>query len=556
MMITIHNKLLSSLSRSKASVIKYILFGKMLEKSTSTRTNGDDEPVAGLSSASACIQISICPSFASSSDPTRSLSEPLTFRPVFTHQSFPDEYLPGWRPLVDAERQAELVYRSWKGGQNSSNTPDHRDRKIHPSFAKQDYNRDNNSRIDVHVKLAPSCSQCEIEIETTDSKGNNDDGPVCKKMKVTFEDAHHKMEINEILDKLSLALPNISCVRLNDTAFDRWSCPDNKSGIQDELRYLNKPIGRIVKSYHRKIRDTIEEAKFVITIAEGAKKEASVYHNSIQKIARWFIETADDVDISGGPDESGDSGGFWSVMYLFREHNLTDEESKQDNSEQQSAQYSLAGYVTLFHFHAPFKKPQPGVVVRICQALILPPYQRAGHGSDMLHSVYDYAKEYSGNGMNIVEVNVEDPAPSFVALRDFVDYQRFAALLGTSAEQADETAVTDAGFFLPISEDSLQRDASSLKVTKRQAQIVHEMHKLHQLEKWKQQTLNEGSEGCGKVIEGMETQYRLMIKRSLRTNRKEELGACTGGKEEQKALLEQWFQQTLTHYRKLLGFKD
>ena len=45
----------------------------------------------------------------------------------------------------------------------------------------------------------------------------------------------------------------------------------------------------------------------------------------------------------------------------------------------------------------------------------------------------------------------------------------------------------------------------------------------------------------------------IQIKRkSLKSYRTEELGACEGGKEEQKALLAKWFEETYSHYRKLL----
>jgi hypothetical protein len=54
-------------------------------------------------------------------------------------------------------------------------------------------------------------------------------------------------------------------------------------------------------------------------------------------------------------------------------------------------------------------------------------------------------------------------------------------------------------------------------------------------------------------IQQVETNYRLMIKKSLKSHRTEELGACEGGKEEQKALLAKWFDYTHNHYRKLLG---
>lgn len=52
------------------------------------------EPAAGLSSASSCIKLSLLGS---------------TFRPVYLHQVFPDERIPGWRPTAEAEMEARAT---------------------------------------------------------------------------------------------------------------------------------------------------------------------------------------------------------------------------------------------------------------------------------------------------------------------------------------------------------------------------------------------------------------------------------------------------------------
>ena len=487
---------------------------------TNNATTNDKEPVAGLSAASACIRFS--------------LGEQSTFRPVFTHQCFKDECILGWMPVDDAEYQARLIYKSWE----SSNAKG----ELHPSFSKCQLDGSKTYRIDVHCRLMPSCGACEIDIHTVE-KGNatEDDGPARKKVRtVQFEQSdggnnQQRMPINGILQQMSLAVPPISSVRINGIEDALWTTrPPKKDEYNADCAYLNEPIGRIVKSYKRTIKETNEEANFVISIAQSTDEQKSNYHASVQKLAKWFIETADDIDTEGK-----DSGGFWNVMYLFRVHD--------SNGSTEKVQYSLAGYITLFHFHAPFKKPQPGIIVRVCQALILPPYQRAGHGSEMLQSIYEYANQYSTDGLEIVEVNVEDPAPGFVALRDSVDYKRFMDMIATDTsyfDQSNAAAVMDKDFFAPMVETDQQKIATILKITKRQAQIVHEMHKLEQLNKWKKNA-------DSSLIADRETQYRLMIKKSLRALRSEELGACKS-KDEQKSLLEEWFQDALAHYTKLL----
>lgn len=54
----------------------------------------DLEPAAGLSSASSCIKLSLLGS---------------TFRPVYLHQVFHDERIPGWRPTAEAEMEARAT---------------------------------------------------------------------------------------------------------------------------------------------------------------------------------------------------------------------------------------------------------------------------------------------------------------------------------------------------------------------------------------------------------------------------------------------------------------
>ena len=103
------------------------------------------EPVAGLSAASSCISLHINIEGAPS----------LSFRPVFTHQCFDNEYIPGWRPLVSAEENSMQVYKSWNPNGNE---------KLHTSYTKlqcinQDVNKGDDTRLSVQISLSPSCEK-------------------------------------------------------------------------------------------------------------------------------------------------------------------------------------------------------------------------------------------------------------------------------------------------------------------------------------------------------------------------------------------------------------
>ncbi len=502
----------------------------------------DNEPVAGLSAASSCIRLSLCLDDDGKPPPSRQ------FFPVYTHQCFPGEFISGWRPMSSAEQSSQQVYQHWRYGSvgEASAAIDEK----HPSYKDID---DQDSQIEVNVLLSPSCNTCKIEVTTSTLPGSNTDTdePAPKKAKkVIFEEADDRstqqLSIDDVIKKVQSSIPPIVSVTINGIS------TATKGGTMD-FTYLSHPIGAVVKRYKRIIKynnDTVEEGDFVITVAKGSDPSVASYHNAIQPLARWFIETADDVNIS---DEDG---GFWTVLYLFRKH---EDQASDDGTP--SFRFSLAGYITLFHFHAPFRKPSPGIIVRVCQALILPTYQRAGHGSDLLLSVHEYADRYlndhasSSTGMDIVEVNVEDPAPGFVALRDSVDYRRFVSqaesLRGAISKLPDvkylqKYSVTNKEYFQPAPDGGLTL-SSLLKITKRQAEVMHEIYKLAAVERWKLDS-NDNSQ-----IQQVETNYRLMVKKSLKSHRTEELGACEGGKEEQKALLAKWFEETYNHYRKLLG---
>lgn len=461
------------------------------------------------------------------------------------------------------------------------------------------HHKDSDSRLEIIVTLSPDCTNCSFttkqiaapeESSTTVASASNtntpsneikkrpivdttntceEDANAAKRQKpsVTFADpldasaaaatataiatpppsSLEKMDIKDIMSNLCKALPHLT------------ECDSNDADDSVSDGYLKQPYGTILTEYKRPIRigdgkKEAEEGDFVITLANGSDKAVAEYHNKVQGLAMFFIETADNVDLS-----SDEGGGYWKVMQLYRRH----AENK----------YSLVGYTTLFHFNSPFKKPRPGIVLRVCQALILPPYQRGGHGSIMLNQVYNISEglydaklkqadlEESATDMDeIVEVNVEDPAPDFVALRNKVDFKRFkdsfaCADAGKEAVNSKYLGgnvalsgpdIENEAFWLPLPESEAIAGASKLRITPQQVYIAHEIFKLYALEAHIARL-------CDSVesIEGLEKKYRLMVKKRLLKVHREELGAC-GGKEEQKAKLGQIFDDTLRQYRSLL----
>ncbi|KAJ7273046.1 histone acetyltransferase type B catalytic subunit [Mycena rebaudengoi] len=85
--------------------------------------------------------------------------------------------------------------------------------------------------------------------------------------------------------------------------------------------------------------------------------------------------------------------------------------------------YHFAGYSSLYPFYCFPEK----VRLRLSQFVILPPYQRSGHGSELYTAIYQYVVSQP----NIAELTVEDPAEAFEDLRDkndlllLLSHQRF-----------------------------------------------------------------------------------------------------------------------------------
>lgn len=255
------------------------------------------------------------------------------FHPEFTHQLFgSSETIRGYKPAGVAKLDTKLDQET------------ERDSK-RVKFSEA-VSPENEAVLDIQIHLNPTCTNCRIELtcQEYDAEDNNARGSNNAGDNSTTET---RMTKDEIKQKLQKALPN-------------------STGHFDLNEYLSEPIGKVLKKYEN------HSKQFVLCLADGKEKKVSEYHDQVQPLALWFIESADCVDVS-----SDDGGGHWKILYLF--------EKKEEGK------YSLAGYMTLFYFNAPFKRPKGGYIQRICQALVLPPYQRFGHGREMMNSLYKEA---------------------------------------------------------------------------------------------------------------------------------------------------------------------
>ena len=386
--------------------------------------------------------------------------------------------------------------------------------------------------------------------------------------------------LDDILEKIRKFLPSAK-----DSDLDPAERQNNN--------FLPEPIGTIVQKYSIKLRgqdadadtDTDTNTEFAITLADGKQKQASDYHSQVQKLALCFIENADCVDLM-----SDEGGGTWKVLYIFRKHkhkrwtkrvNLdadvdVADDDEDDDSKAAFTGYSLVGYMTLFGFFAPLRKPKSGIIMRICQALVLPPFQRQGHGKRMMRAVNDYAYgkfddllkgskgDGNGNGNrdgndavmqgDIVEVNVEDPAPGFTYMRDAVDYEYFQAAIVDDGEIKDIIhPYLEINKYDSLSETNAKAVATLAKKTPTQIQIAYEIYKLSQMKKYcpKLEMGDDASRTRNELIEDAKKRYRLMVKKRLNRLYKEEIGSFPT-KVEKQAHLSKLFDDSYARYVRIV----
>ncbi|GKY96784.1 hypothetical protein MPSEU_000637600 [Mayamaea pseudoterrestris] len=464
-----------------------------------------------------------------------------SFRPVFTHQVFADEWIRGYQPFY----------------QHLSETFE---RNAHSSFSNHDKV---NMELAIAINLSPSCEYCSIDmtvrkiqphvearrytkrprLETTIKADACDTLVNAENSEVESIDAadeeYEEESVNDDDDDAAEA-NNISLHgKEGATRLARMPLAEVRQAMefalpqhaQDSMArscFLPSPVGEIIKTYRH------NDIEFVLTLATG--KDALTFHNQVQKLAIWYIETADDVNIA---DESE---GYWKVLYLFRKH--------------ERMQFSFAGYMTLFHFRSPFHKPTPGVILRVAQALLLPCYQRMGHGRTMLHAVFDNVAANTTDAADdamglskIVQVNVEDPAPEFTQLRNRVDLERYVQSRTDATDWFGEDGdkmPDDASFFTPLSELVLAKAAGEAKITKQQLQIVYELFRLQQLAR------HEGSADDLVVRDDFEKKFRLMVKARLNKVHADELSGYRN-KEEKQKLLAKLFDERLRQYQAILA---
>ena len=178
-----------------------------------------------------------------------------------------------------------------------------------------------------------------------------------------------------------------------------------------------KPPGELVTSYTRQ-GETYE-------IWAGSLLDLRIRSmlDNIQIFVLFFIEGGQFINL----DDVDWTLDRWRVYYVYKKAPTPPTE--------QASPYSFIGYATTYRFYRfastgthpidifpPKENIMPKSLpsrLRISQFLILPNYQRGGHGSALYQAMYSEVLKDS----TVLELTVEDPSEEFDKLRDVNDYK-------------------------------------------------------------------------------------------------------------------------------------
>ena len=182
------------------------------------------------------------------------------------------------------------------------------------------------------------------------------------------------------------------------------------------------PPGELVHKYSKKGRN------FEIWAGSLLDPRVNKLVENLQILVLFYIEAGSQLNL----DEVDWSLDRWRVYFTFE---------KITPPTLQAASYSFIGYSTTYRFWRPaFPKPRPTKAspslsrypdlppitpkqlesrLRISQFLLLPPYQKSGHGSQLYRAIYNEVI----SDPKISELTVEDPSEEFDQLRDSCDWK-------------------------------------------------------------------------------------------------------------------------------------
>ncbi|KAL8561912.1 hypothetical protein ACOMHN_046702 [Nucella lapillus] len=279
-----------------------------------------------------------------------------------------------------------------------------------------------------------------------------------------------------------------------------------------------KPFGELLHSYTVTVDG--EEREFQIYKPDIETPGFREYHKRLQTFVLFFVDAASYID---------DDDEKWNFYLLFEKY-------ESDGK----TMYAIAGYMTAYNYYAYPRHLRP----RLSQCLVLPPFQRQGHGAVLLQTFYNRVTP----GADVVDITVEDPSENFQRVRDFVDAQNCMRLTNFQPDYLLE------GFHPAMAEEA----RTKLKLNKRQSRRIYEILRLKITDESNSSMLR---------------QYRLDMKKRLykpfqkserdfskleKALQPEELAQMMSNvsAEQRHAALEKQYQEHVAEYRRIIARLD
>ncbi|KIJ44181.1 hypothetical protein M422DRAFT_60053 [Sphaerobolus stellatus SS14] len=241
---------------------------------------------------------------------------------------------------------------------------------------------------------------------------------------------------------------------------------------QDALSF--RPLGTKIASYTRRAEsakgkgkgktradepvdeedeDTVTYEVYHATMATPGFRD---YHRRMQIFILLYIEAGSYIQ------EEDDR---WEFVVLY--------EKRKRKDAARTPVYHFVGYSSLY----PFWCWPDHIRLRLSQFVILSPYQRHGHGSDLYNALYRYLLTRE----DVTELTIEDPAEAFEDLRDKNDLKMLLSNVEFFKEGYGELPAKKGKLGPPADKAWVEHWRLKLKIAKRQFQRLTEMLILRKL---------------------------------------------------------------------------
>ncbi|KAF3938252.1 hypothetical protein ABW19_dt0205481 [Dactylella cylindrospora] len=301
----------------------------------------------------------------------------------------------------------------------------------------------------------------------------------------------------------------------------RERLPEDTSSTLDVSDSTFTPPGKLVNQY------TKDDKTFEIYHSNLSDPQTRQLIENMQILVLFFIEAANTLQL----DDEEWTIDRWDVLFVYERL--------------QGDQFSFIGYCTVHKFYfwrgGPAKLPDFHTLAelpafpdeyraRISQFLILPPYQKQGHGRDL----YDLIIRLYLENPQTKEITVEDPSEKFEDMRDARDFVRLRDLAIVSSENTEKLLEGKNS-----NKEYLTEKRAAVKMPQRQFDRMIEALLLEQILKF-------DSSKQAKLLE----RYTLCVKDRLYRHNKDVLMQIE--KDERKVKLDETYSNVFEDYEKLL----